>query len=112
VADIQLGPGRLYIEGASGWVDIGATEGGVQFQLDPVAEASCSLFPLSLAGLTLTAHGTDPDGRLFHFMTADLPARWHRRHCRWCNPAAFAPRCPYGREYHRRQLARKRRRRR
>jgi hypothetical protein len=109
VPDILLGPGRLYIEGASGWVDIGATDGGIQFELAPVPESARGLMPVSLAGRTVTVHGTDPDGHLFHFVCLRLPARWHRRHCRWCNPAAFSPRCPYGREYHRRQLARKRR---
>lgn len=35
--------------------------------------------------------------------------RWHRRKCRTCNPAGFTDPLPYGREYHRRQLARRRR---
>lgn len=36
---------------------------------------------------------------------ADRP-RWHRRHCRTCNPAAFCDPLPGGTEYHRRQRAR------
>lgn len=109
--EILVGPGRLYIEGASGWVDIGTTDGGVQIEFAATPEPARDLFPLSLAGLTITVHGTDPDGHLWHFVCLGQPGRWHRRHCRWCNPAAFAPRCPHGREYRRRQLARKRKRR-
>jgi hypothetical protein len=55
---------------------------------------------LPLAGLSRQlAHAQDMQDR----------PRWHRIRCPQCNPAGNPPPCPGGREYHRRQKARRRR---
>lgn len=115
MAEIETGPGRAYIYGGmgerQGWTDLGTTD-SLNFQFDWPGRPDLPAEPFaSLKGASITVHGTDLDGWIWHHMTLGMPERWHRRHCRWCNPAAFSLPCPYGREYHRRQRARKRRRR-
>lgn len=69
-------------------------------------------FPVSLAGLSATVTVPLDTGNpyVFHLLYFERPARWHRRHCRWCNPAGFnTGRNPYGVQYRRRQKARRRR---
>ena len=101
MADIQIGPPTLYSLGGVAYI---GTPDGKWKQLGMVG-------PMVLSGGRIGPEGTGIPEVVAHEF--DLwhrwhTARWHRRHCRICNPAAFAPRCPYGHEYHRRQRARKR----
>jgi len=48
---------------------------------------------------------------LAHAQDVSERPRWHRSHCRRCNPAGNPAGDPVGRGYHRRQMARRRRRR-
>jgi hypothetical protein len=111
--DSSLIEGTFWIGSADGWTEIGRTDGGSFEWLPPLELAGLDgEFPfarLDSVSMTITVPLTRAARRMMHVVHG---GRGSMHGCAVCNPQGRPPPLAIdGREYHRRQLARKRRRR-